>query len=238
MRTLYWDIFAGISGDMSLGSLIALGADPAHIRSTLHSIGLTDFELVVEKRQVHGIAATDVDVKITADQLSHRHLGAIEKMLAGGQLSDLTRSRTLQIFQTLARAEARVHGTSPDQVHFHEVGAVDAIVDIAGTAIALEQLEIEQIYVPEIPWSHGFVQCAHGTLPLPAPATVELLQGFRWRESHITGELVTPTGAAIISSLAKQTVFPAMTVQRVGYGMGKKYYGIPNLLRGIIGEID
>lgn len=262
MRILYWDTFAGISGDMALGSLIALGADPKIIVDQLHSIGLTEFVLDVRTRQVHGIQATDIDVVIPMqnhehhegheghDQVQnkdhkqpkehvehHRRLQDIQKMILSGTLSKRSQKRALLVFNVLAEAEAHVHGTTPDQVHFHEVGAVDSLVDIVGTCIALDQLDIDLLRVATLPWSHGFVHCAHGILPLPAPATLMLLRGFKFRESGITGELITPTGAALIRALAQQSTFPEMTLLDVGYGAGKNDYGIPSLLRGVLGEI-
>lgn len=285
MKILYWDTFAGISGDMALGSLIALGADPDIIVSQLHSMGLTDFVLEVKERQVHGIKATDINVLISP-QLSeqeenkhnhkneHKHnynhdhdhthdhdhdhghgqqhhhthavihehkpnrrLPDIQKMILSGDLSERSRKNALKVFGVLAEAEANIHGTTIDEVHFHEVGAVDSLVDIVGTCIALDQLDIDFIKVSILPWSHGFVKCAHGTLPLPAPAALMLLKGFKFRESGITGELITPTGAALIRALAEQSAFPEMALHNVGYGSGKNDYGIPSLLRAVLGDI-
>lgn len=254
LRILYWDTFAGISGDMALGSLIALGADPELIVEQLHSIGLTEFVLDVQFRQVHGIQATDIDVVIPTQphehhenlehvqvenkhKHHHRRLQDIQEMILNGTLSERAQKRALLVFNVLAEAEAHVHGTTLDQVHFHEVGAVDSLVDIVGTCIALDQLNIDLIRVPTLPWSHGFVHCAHGILPLPAPATLMLLRGFKFQESGITGELITPTGAALMRALAEQSTFPEMTLLSVGYGAGKNDYGIPSLLRGVLGEI-
>lgn len=247
MKVLYWDTFAGISGDMALGSLIALGADSEGIVNQLHSIGLTEFALNVSSRQIHGIQATDISVVLEAIQKNHdnhqhehknkRHLAEIQKMIISGSLSERAQKNALQVFNVLAQAEAHVHGTTIEHVHFHEVGAVDSLVDIVGTCIALDQLDIEMIRVSTLPWSRGFVHCAHGILPLPAPATLALLRGFKFQESGITGELITPTGAALISALAQQSSFPEMILIKVGYGSGKNDYGIPSLLRGVLGEI-
>ncbi|HZK52692.1 MAG TPA: LarC family nickel insertion protein [Desulfosporosinus sp.] len=248
MRTLYWDTFAGISGDMALGSLIALGADPEIIVDQLHSIGLTEFVLDVRLRQVHGIQATDIDVVISTEndeqhenhkdkKHHHRRLQDIQKMILSGTLSERSKKRALLVFNVLAEAEAQVHGTTLEEVHFHEVGAVDSLVDIVGTCIALDQLDIDLIRVSTLPWSRGFVHCEHGILPIPAPATLMLLRGFKFHESGITGELITPTGAALLRALAQQSTFPEMTLLNVGYGSGKNDYGIPSLLRGILGEI-
>ncbi|MHB1651994.1 MAG: nickel pincer cofactor biosynthesis protein LarC [Desulfitobacteriaceae bacterium] len=235
MRILYWDAFAGISGDMALGSLIALGADQNEIIKQLHSIGLTEFELIVNSRHIQGIHAIDIEVNTILLE-KHRHLGEIEEMIASGELSAKAKNNAKEVFRALAEAEARVHGTTIEEVHFHEVGAVDSLVDIIGTCIALDHLEVNEILVSVLPWSTGFVECAHGILPLPAPASVELLRGFRWRDSGVTGELVTPTGAALIRALAKQSIFPEMTLLKAGYGAGKNSYGIPSLLRAVIGD--
>jgi len=255
LKVLYWDTFAGISGDMSLGSLIALGANPEIIVDQLHSIGLTEFVLDVRSRQVHGIQATDINVVIPLQnqeeheqheghvhgqvqkQDHHRRLPGIEKMILSGTLSERAQKRALLVFNVLAEAEAHVHGTTLDQVHFHEVGAVDSLVDIVGTCIALDLLDIDMIRVSSLPWSRGFVHCAHGILPLPAPATLMLLRGFKFHDSGITGELITPTGAALIRALAEQSTFPEMILHNVGYGAGNNDYGIPSLLRGVLGEI-
>jgi len=238
LRILYWDTFAGISGDMALGSLLALGADPKKIVNQLHSIGLTEFVLDIRSRQIHGIQATDIEVNIQNKDHQHhqRSLQDIENMILLGTLSERSQKSALLVFNVLAEAEAHVHGTTLDQVHFHEVGAVDSLVDIVGTCIALDQLDIDLIRVSTLPWSHGFVHCAHGILPLPAPATLMLLRGYKCHESGITGELITPTGAALIRALAGQSTFPEMTLLNVGYGAGKNDYGIPSLLRGVLGE--
>ncbi|CAA7601877.1 Uncharacterised protein family UPF0272 [Acididesulfobacillus acetoxydans] len=241
MRILYWDAFAGISGDMALGSLIALGADPAAITESLRSTGLHEFELAVDLRRVQGIQATDVDVRIEqgseAQGPPHRGIKEIGQMIAGGGLTETARENALKVFGVLARAEAKVHGTTVEEVHFHEVGAVDSLVDIVGTVVALDLLNIQRIRVSVLPWSRGFVRCAHGTLPVPAPAALEILAGFRFRESGVEGELVTPTGAALLAALAEQGEFPEMAVAKVGYGSGKNNYGLPSLLRAVQGEI-
>jgi hypothetical protein len=242
---------------MALGSLLALGADSKEIVNQLHSIGLTEFVLNVSSRQVHGIQATDIDVVLEGIPENHtelnsdslplqskkykhkhkRHLADIQTMILSGSLSERAQKNALQVFNVLAEAEALVHGTTIEHVHFHEVAAVDSLVDIVGTCIALDQLDIEMIRVSTLPWSRGFVHCTHGTLPLPAPAALILLLGFKFQESGITGELITPTGAALISALAQQSTFPEMTLRNVGYGSGKNDYGIPSLLRAVLGEI-
>ncbi len=237
MHILYWDVFAGISGDMALASLIALGADPALITKQLQSLGLAEFSLEITSPQIQVIQATDVNVIVLDHDKHHRHLQDIEKMINSGELPEKARINSLQVFRTLAEAEARVHGTTIDKVHFHEVGAVDSIVDIVGTCLAIEQLNIDEIRVSLLPWSRGFVTCAHGIIPLPAPATLELLSGFEFQESGVSGELITPTCAALISTLAEQNPLPQMKLLKVGYGAGKYNYGLPNLLRAVLGQI-
>ncbi|HWQ88766.1 MAG TPA: LarC family nickel insertion protein [Desulfitobacteriaceae bacterium] len=238
MRILYWDVFAGISGDMALASLIALGADPLIITEQLYSLGLNTFKLEITLPLIQGIQATDVNViLLNTVEHHHRRLADIEKLLEKEIIPARARTGSLQIFRALAAAEAKIHGIAIDEVHFHEVGAVDSVVDIVGTCLALEQLAIDEICFSVLPWSRGFIKCAHGILPVPAPATLELLAGFEFKESGVTGELVTPTAAAIIATLAQQTSFPHMRILKVGYGAGKNNYGLPNVLRGVLGQV-
>ncbi|MDD2234146.1 MAG: LarC family nickel insertion protein [Desulfitobacteriaceae bacterium] len=236
MRALYWDAFAGVSGDMALASLIALGADPEIIIGQLQSLGLNEFSLKITSPQIQGIQATDVNVILLNADKHHRNLEDIEKMIENGEIPERAKINSLLVFRKLAEAEAKVHGITVDKVHFHEVGAVDSIVDIVGTCLAIEQLAINEINVSLLPWSRGFIKCAHGILPVPAPATLELLSGFEFYDSGVIGELITPTGAAILSTITKQTPFPKMNLLKVGYGAGKNNYGLPNLLRSILGQ--
>lgn len=235
MKILYWDAFAGISGDMALSSLVALGIDLENVTAQLKSCGLTGFEIGTKKVTVEGIESVQLEVKVSED-VSHRRLQDIDRMIQIGALSTRTKENSIRVFRALAEAEAHIHGVSTEEVHFHEVGAVDSIIDIVGTCLALDELDIGQIVIPVLPWSRGFVQCAHGILPVPAPAVLELLSGFEMKDSGITGELITPTGAALIKVLAKQGPFPEMTVLKTGYGAGSHYYGLPNILRSVLGE--
>lgn len=168
----------------------------------------------------------------------HRNLADIEAIIDGGSLSETVRNRSKEIFRRIAVAEAKIHNTSVDRIHFHEVGGIDCIVDIVGSVIALEMLDVTQVYGSALPCGHGFVACAHGLMPVPAPATLELLRGAPVVNVDVEGELVTPTGAAILTTLAKGLgAMPAMTVERVGYGAGKKQFGPqPNLLRVVLGR--
>lgn len=236
MKTAYFDCFSGISGDMILAALLDAGLDETSFRAELAKLPDIEFDLKISKVIKHGITASDVDVIIYEDH-HHRRLKDIEDIITRSELSDSIKTGTIKVFQRLANAEAKIHGTTPDEVHFHEVGAVDAIVDITGTIIGLEMLGIEKVYASTLPMGHGFVKAAHGMIPIPAPATVELLTGIPVYSSGIEGELVTPTGAALISTIASGFgSIPSMTLQKTGYGAGKKDFGIPNVLRLLIGE--
>ena len=226
---------------MTLGALLACGADENEFREKLAKLAVPGYHLYISRRKVEGLMATDVDVALVEKDQGHgRHLSDIEAIYRDSDLSAAVRERALAIFTRLAEAEAKVHGTTPDKIHFHEVGAVDAIVDITGTCILLEMLGVEAVCSAPLPMSRGFVDCQHGRMPLPAPATVELLLGLPTYPVTVSGELVTPTGAAIVATLSEGRVGepPAMTPRAVGYGAGKKDFGapFPNLLRILIGE--
>lgn len=238
MKIAYFDCFAGISGDMTLGALIGAGADPARLREGLAGLGIGGYRIEIGSSIKGPIEATDVHVVIDESPLHHhRRLKVIREMIRGANLSDRVKQTAEQIFTRLAEAEGRVHGRAPEEVHFHEVGAVDAIVDIVGAAICLETLGWPKIIASPMPTFHGYAKGSHGTFPLPAPATAEILRGVPWRQLGIEGELVTPTGAAIIAEIASGFgEMPAMTVERIGYGAGKRDFGIPNVLRVMVGE--
>jgi len=238
MKIAYFDCFAGISGDMTLGALIGVGADPERLREGLAGLGVGGYRIEVGKKMTGPIEATDVRV-VLDDHHHHHHrrLHDILEMIRGANLSDRVKQTAERIFRRLAEAEAKVHGSSPEEVHFHEVGAVDAIVDIVGTALCLEMLGWPKVVASPMPTFHGYAKGAHGVFPLPAPATAEILRGIPWRKLDIEGELVTPTGAAIIREIAGEFgPLPAMTVESIGYGAGKSDFGIPNALRVMIGE--
>jgi len=238
MKIAYFDCFAGISGDMTLGALIGAGADAERLREGLAGLGVGGYRIEVGKKMTGPIEATDVRV-ILDDHHHHHHrrLKDIREMIRGAELSDRVKLTAERIFLRLAEAEAKVHGSSPEEVHFHEVGAVDAIVDIVGTALCLEMLGWPKVVAGPMPTFHGYAKGSHGVFPLPAPATAEILRGVPWRKLDIEGELVTPTGAAIIREIAARFgPLPAMTVESIGYGAGKNDFGIPNALRVMIGE--
>jgi hypothetical protein len=238
MKIAYFDCFAGISGDMTLGALIGVGADPERLREGLAGLGVGGYRIEVGKRMTGPIEATDVRVLLDdCHHHHHRRLHDILEMIRGANLSDRAKQMAESIFRRLAEAEAKVHGHSPEKVHFHEVGAVDAIIDIVGTAISLEMLDWPKVIASPMPTFHGYAKGSHGVFPLPAPATAEILRGIPWRKLDIEGELVTPTGAAIIREIAAGFgPLPAMTVESIGYGAGKSDFGIPNALRIMIGE--
>jgi uncharacterized protein (TIGR00299 family) protein len=235
MTTLYLDPFAGISGDMCLGLLVDLGLDPAALETDLRALPVDGWQLEIRPEQRHGLGGTRVEVR-TMDTHAHRPWSEIDGMLAAASLPLPVRDRARRIFRHLGEAEARVHRVPIDEVHFHEVGAVDAIIDIVGTSIGLHRLAISEVICAPLPISHGLTRGSHGALPLPAPATLELLRGAPVRDAGSDRELVTPTGAAIAAGIARFGPMPAMTVEQVGYGVGGwDLADRPNLLRGILG---
>lgn len=238
MTIAYFDCFSGISGDMTLGALVDAGVSVDLLRSELSKLNLPGYTLRAEKVKRSGIAATKVHVTIDEKDRETRHLTDIATIISGTSLSTSIKDKSINIFTRLAEAEARVHATSPDRIHFHEVGAVDAIVDIVGSVIGLELLGITQIRVSAINAGSGMVQTAHGLLPVPAPATAELLKGIPFYQSETQFELATPTGAAIVSTLGSSFgPLPEMKVDRIAYGAGDKDFpDRPNVLRLMIGE--
>jgi uncharacterized protein (TIGR00299 family) protein len=236
MTTLYLDTFAGISGDMCLGLLVDLGLDPATLETDLRTLPVDGWRLEVRSEQRHGLGGTRIEVHCEARH-HHRSWRNIDAMLAAAPLPPVVIERSRHIFRRLGEAEAHVHRVTIDKVHFHEVGAVDAIVDIVGTASGLHRLGITEVICAPLPLSHGLTRGSHGALPLPAPATLELLRGAPVRDAGSDRELVTPTGAAIASTVARFGDLPAMTVERIGYGVGGwDLPDRPNLLRGILGR--
>ncbi len=232
----YFDCFSGISGDMTLGALIDLGTPVDWLQNELLRLPLGGFQLTVTSVVRNGIRASLASVQIENSGHS-RDYKEIKSLLQDCPLSDAVKSRSLAVFEKLARAEAGIHGCALQAVHFHEVGGVDAIVDIVGTALCLEKLGIHQVTASRIPMGSGFVDCRHGKLPVPAPATIEILKDATVYGTEVACELVTPTGAAIIASLAKSFgPLPPMHVKKIGYGAGQRELrDRPNLLRIIAG---
>ena len=238
MKLLYFDCFSGISGDMTVAALLDLGLPEDTLRGELQKLGLGNYSLEIIPGGRSGIAALGFEVRVGPEEEHHRHLSDIRKMIEGSSLEREVKDLSLAIFQRLAEAEARVHKRDVESVHFHEVGAVDSIVDIVGTAIGIHYFRPGLILSSELPMGRGFIQCQHGRLPLPAPATLEILKGYPVKSVDVEGELVTPTGAAIVATLSSKAVpFPTMAVEGIGYGMGKKEFpDRPNLLRLVLGE--
>jgi pyridinium-3,5-bisthiocarboxylic acid mononucleotide nickel chelatase len=237
MTLAYFDCFSGISGDMTLGALVDAGVSIDVLRSELKKLGLPGYELRAEKVKRAGIAATKVHVIIEKKD-RERHLADITAIINGSSLSAPIKERSIGIFNRLAEAEARVHGTTSEKIHFHEVGAVDAIVDIVGSVIGLDRLGVTRVRASAVNVGSGTVQTSHGLLPVPAPATAELLKGIPFYQSEIKFELATPTGAAIVSTVGTSFgPLPEMKVDRIAYGAGDgDFPERPNVLRLMIGE--
>jgi hypothetical protein len=240
MKLLFYDCFSGISGDMNLGAMIDLGIDRTYLVDELNKLNLKGWELVVEKAQRHGITGTKVTVKQTRHEHIHRHLSDIEKIINESALDLKTKELGRKIFRVVAEAEAEVHGVSPDEIHFHEVGAVDSIIDIVGAAICFNKLNVEAVTVSTVELGSGFVKCAHGKLPVPAPATVEIIKGLPVRKGGVDFEATTPTGAAILATLVTMPKMPAaIRIEKTAYGVGQKEHpDVPNLLRVFLAESE
>ena len=236
MRIAYLDCASGISGDMTLGALVDAGADLAIIQASIDSLGLPSCRLIATEVKKRGFRATQITIEHEPEH-KHRHLHHITAMIDGSSLSARQKSLAKRIFQRLAEAEAKVHGTTIEKVHFHEVGAVDSIADIVGSAIGFDLLGIERVVCSPVPTGRGFVEIAHGRCSIPAPATGELLRGAPLASLDVEGELTTPTGAAIVAALVEEFgPLPAMTVECIGNGAGQKDFEHPNLLRILVGE--
>jgi len=240
VKAMYLDCFAGISGNMLLGALIDAGLPEEILRQQLSALQLHGYELIIKKVVKCGIHAVYVDVKLNVDHdHHHRYLVDIFNIIDNSQLAKKVKDDAKQIFSLLAQAEAKVHGTTVEAIHFHEVGAVDAIIDIVGTVFGLHYLGIEALYTSKLHVGSGFVQCAHGLMPVPAPATAELLKGIPYYNGDIPKELVTPTGAAVIAALSSgYGVMPEQFISAlISYGAGTWDLTIPNVLRMYVGEI-
>ncbi|ABK98257.1 nickel pincer cofactor biosynthesis protein LarC [Pelobacter propionicus] len=236
---IHFDCFAGISGDMTVAALLDLGVPLEHLRDELARLDLPrdSYSLSIHRTERRHLAALRFDVQVL-DQRTERGYAAIDGLIAASSLSGPVRERARAIFRRLAEAEALVHGVAVGEVHFHEVGAVDSIVDIVGTAICLDYLGVDGLSAAPLPLGSGFVHTAHGVLPVPAPATAELLKGMAVHGECGPGERVTPTGAAILAALATSvTAQPAMTVTAVGSGAGSRDFpDVPNILRAFLGR--
>jgi len=236
MKAAYFDCFSGISGDMVLGALVDAGLDLGQLESELRRLNLTGYHIRTEETERGGIRATQLKVT-AAEEQKERNLNDICEIIEKSTLRTSVKIKSKQVFLRLAKAEAKIHGKATEQIHFHEVGAVDALVDVVGAVIALQELGIEKVYASQVHVGTGFVKCSHGLLPLPAPATTELLRGVPIYSTGIRKELTTPTGAAILTTLCDEFgEMPSMQVEKIGYGAGSRELPLPNLLRVFIGN--
>jgi uncharacterized protein (TIGR00299 family) protein len=235
-RLLYVDCIGGVAGDMLLGALLDAGADAGAVRAGLSRLDVDGLALELGYAQRHGIRAARATLRAAPDQ-HRRTWSSIRAQIDAARLPERARARAHEVFRRLAHAEARIHAVDPEDVHFHEVGAVDAIGEVCGVALALEDLGVDAVACSPLPVARGLIDAAHGRLPLPAPATLALLEGAPLHGVEYEGELVTPTGAALVAALAERYgPLPAMTLEAVGYGAGTRDPdAVPNVLRAIVG---
>ncbi|GAA0309745.1 hypothetical protein GGQ92_001299 [Gracilibacillus halotolerans] len=267
VRILYLDCFSGISGDMTVGALLDAGGDFNKLKSELLKLGIEEeYELAIEKVNKNGITSSKFTVKLNEEEGNHHHddhhhhddshdhhhhdhshhhhhdhrtYKHIKQMIQTSELNLNVKEMALSMFHIIAAAEAKIHGTDIEHVHFHEVGAVDSIIDIVGAAILIDALEIDEIISSPVPVGSGHVHIDHGIYPVPAPATLEILKDVPIQHTSVKGELTTPTGAAIVKALVNQFgTMPSMEVKSIGYGAGTKTFkDHPNVLRAVIGTI-
>ena len=263
MKTLYFDCSSGISGNMTLGALVEILGDEQYLVKELKKLQVDGYHIEISKKVKNGITGTYVDVVLEdhhhhehdhhheehhhehehehEHHHEHRNLHDVNHIIENSNLKEETKQLAKRIFRKVAEAESKVHHKSIEEVHFHEVGAIDSIVDIVGTAILINKIQPDKIISSVVNDGYGFIECAHGTMSVPVPATSEIFSkaGVKCRQIDIDTELVTPTGAAIISELATEfTVMPTMTVQKIGWGAGKKDLKIPNVLKVYLGEME
>lgn len=253
MKILYYDCSTGISGDMNLGALLDLGIDSGMFLHELSKLQLDhEFQVIINKSTKMGISGTKVDVIITGHDHSHGHdhdhshthdggqqrnIGQIEAIINASTLSPRIKELSIKIFMQVAVAEAKVHDKPISEVHFHEVGAIDSIVDIVGAAICLDLLQVDRIMASSIQVGGGFVKCAHGLIPVPAPATVEILRNIPLRAGLVQFETTTPTGAAVLATVVDEfTDTYHFVIEKTGYGLGTKDFEVPNVLRVFLGS--
>ena len=235
-RVLYFDIINGISGDMTIATLLDLGVPKETFLEEIYKLNLDgEFKINIEQKNESGIVGTKVEV-ITTEVNSQRHLSDIYDIIDKSSLNEFVKNKSKEIFMIIAKAEAKIHGTTIDKIHFHEVGAIDSIVDVVSACILVDLLGIDKIYSTSVPVGSGFVKCDHGIMPVPAPATIEILKDVPIRLNTVKGECTTPTGAAIIKTLCNEFVdVLEFEVKKIGYGMGHKQFEIPNILRTVLG---
>jgi uncharacterized protein (TIGR00299 family) protein len=238
MKIAYLDCFSGLSGDMFLGALLDAGLSIEELKQHLQTLPLDAYHVEVRREARSSVFGNRFLVRPDEEEQEERDLEAIRKIISQSGLSEGVKDKSIRIFEDLARVEGKIHNRPPEEIHFHEVGAVDSIIDITGTVHGIERLGISSLFVSPIPVGSGFTETAHGRIPIPAPATIALLEGIPIYDSGLPYEMVTPTGAALVKSLARSFGrMPPMVVQKIGYGAGKRDLpDRPNLLRILIGD--
>lgn len=241
MKILYLDCFSGISGDMTLAALVDAGADRQYIEKELQKFEIEPYTLEWKTVMKQGIAALKVDVILDKKKLphQHRHYSEIMNLIKKADFNERTTYLSLAIFEKIAISEAKIHNTSIEKVHFHEVGAIDSIVDVVGIALACHSLGVEQIISSPVPLGSGTIKCDHGFYPIPAPATLDMMKGLPILPTKFQLEMTTPTGAGVISGIVNEfsTGLPSMTIESIGYGAGTRDLpDQPNVLRVIVGH--
>jgi len=239
MKSIYFDCFSGISGDMIIGALLDAGLEFEHLKNELKKLNLENYSLKAEKLIKSNIAATKFTVISNENSNEERNINEINSIIENSSLDNNIKSKIKKIFLKIAEAESKIHNKSVDKIHFHEIGAIDTIIDVSGAVIGIGKLGIEKVYCSKINVGSGFVEFSHGRFPVPAPATAEILKGISVYSTDSNAELATPTGAAIISVLADRFgEMPEMKVERIGYGAGEKDLNKPNVLKVLIGKQD
>lgn len=239
-KDLYFECVGGASGDMCLGALVDLGVPVELLQEAMDGLlGAGTVAFGRTHREEHGIRATRLSVNVLEEGTHHRRLERILAMIGDSGLPDPVKASASAVFRRLADAEGHVHGMPPENVHFHEVGAVDAITDITGTCLGLHHLEVERVFTGPLKTGRGTIRAAHGVIPVPAPATLALARGRTLQYLDMEGELTTPTGAALLCTLGEERLSLAIRPERTGYGCGSKTFpGLPNLLRATLGKAD
>ena len=238
MKSAYLDCFSGISGDMFLGALLDAGLPFEKLDQTIRSLPLDGYSLDMKREKRNGLMATRFMVKSVGERPGNRNLKDIKRIIREANLNDKVKEKSIQIFESIAREEGKIHDHAPEKVHFHEVGAIDSIIDIVGTVFGIDFLDIISIYSSPLPLGSGFTETSHGPIPIPAPATIALLKGIPVYDSGLKYELVTPTGAALVKELASSFgTMPPIIVDNIGYGAGSRNLpDRPNLFRIVIGD--
>jgi len=237
MTIAFFDCYSGIAGDMVLGALIDLGIDVNFLKKEIQKIDISGYQIEVKKTKKKDIIASDVYITVNFNEQHHRSFIDIKKIIEKSRLDNEVKQLSKKIFYNLAVAEGKVHKVKTDDVHFHEVGAVDSIIDIIGSAIGIKKLGIKKVYCSKLPLGNGYTYCEHGKISIPAPATKELLKNIPTYQSTADHEMVTPTGAAIITTITEKFgEMPELNIKKIGYGAGKIKSNQPGLLKVIIGR--